>query len=69
MLAMIHDFRRTTTDTPTVIRKELKIEPEEFDKQFLAYDRNRRPRIRGGAFRRMERRHEERLIELTQKKD
>ena len=32
---MLHDFG-AGEDTATVIRKELKIEPEEFDKQFLA---------------------------------
>ena len=31
----VHDFGEGT-DTPTVVRKELKIEPEEFDKQFIA---------------------------------
>lgn len=35
VLAMINDFK-TMTDTGAVIRKELKIEPAEFDKQFLA---------------------------------
>ena len=35
LLAMLHDFGNDD-DTPTVIRKELKMEPEEFDKQFLA---------------------------------
>jgi len=35
ILAMLHDFGNDD-DTPTVIRKELKMEPEEFDKQFLA---------------------------------
>ena len=35
MLAMLKDFGNNE-DTPAVIRKELKIEPEEFDKQFLA---------------------------------
>jgi cellulose synthase operon protein C len=32
---MLHDFG-AGEETPAVIRKELKIEPEEFDKQFLA---------------------------------
>lgn len=36
VLAMINDFK-TMTDTGAVVRKELKIEPAEFDKQFLAY--------------------------------
>ena len=36
ILAMLNDFGNND-DTPTVIRKELKIEPEEFDKQFLAH--------------------------------
>lgn len=35
ILAMLKDYANDI-DTPTVIRKELKIEPEEFDKQFLA---------------------------------
>lgn len=35
LLAMLHDFG-AGEDTPAVIRKELKIEPAEFDKQFLA---------------------------------
>jgi len=35
VLAMLKDFG-AGSDTPTVIRKELKIEPEEFDKQFIA---------------------------------
>jgi tetratricopeptide (TPR) repeat protein len=35
LLAMLHDFG-AGEETPAVIRKELKIEPEEFDKQFLA---------------------------------
>ena len=36
LLAMLHDFG-AGEDTVTVVRKELKIEPEEFDKRFLAY--------------------------------
>ena len=36
LLAMLHDFG-AGEETPAVIRKELKIEPEEFDKQFLAF--------------------------------
>ena len=36
LLAMLHDFG-TGADTPSVIRKELKIEPAEFDTQFLAF--------------------------------
>ena len=36
ILAMLHDYANGE-DTPDVIRKELKMEPEEFDKQFLAY--------------------------------
>ena len=36
ILAMLKDFGNNE-DTPAVIRKELKIEPEEFDKQFLAH--------------------------------
>ena len=35
ILAMLHDFA-SETDTATVIRKELKIEPVDFDKQFRA---------------------------------
>jgi hypothetical protein len=35
ILAMIHDYANGE-DTPTVIRKELHIAPDEFDKQFLA---------------------------------
>jgi tetratricopeptide (TPR) repeat protein len=35
ILAMLHDYANDV-DTPAVIRKELKIEPAEFDKQFLA---------------------------------
>lgn len=35
LLAMLHDFGNGD-DTTTVIRKELKMEPAEFDKQFLA---------------------------------
>jgi cellulose synthase operon protein C len=36
LLAMLHDFA-ANDDTATVVRKELKVEPEEFDKQFLAW--------------------------------
>ncbi len=36
ILAMLHDFR-AGEDTADVVRKELKMEPAEFDKQFLAY--------------------------------
>jgi tetratricopeptide (TPR) repeat protein len=36
ILAMLKDFG-SNEDTPAVIRKELKIEPEEFDKQFFAH--------------------------------
>jgi tetratricopeptide (TPR) repeat protein len=36
LLAMLHDFG-AGEDTASVVRKELKIEPEEFDKRFLAY--------------------------------
>jgi len=36
ILAMLHDYA-TSVDTPTVIRKELKVEPAEFDKQFMAW--------------------------------
>ena len=36
LLAMLHDFG-AGEDTATVVRKELKIEPAEFDKRFLAY--------------------------------
>ncbi len=36
ILAMLKDFGNNE-DTPAVIRKELKIEPEEFDKQFFAH--------------------------------
>jgi tetratricopeptide (TPR) repeat protein len=36
LLAMLHDFG-AGEDTATVVRKELKIEPDEFDKRFLAY--------------------------------
>ena len=39
LLAMLHDFGEGQ-ETPAVIRKELKIEPEEFDKQFLAFVEN-----------------------------
>ena len=35
ILAMLKDYANDM-DTPSVIRKELKLEPEEFDKQFLA---------------------------------
>jgi tetratricopeptide (TPR) repeat protein len=35
ILAMLKDYANDI-DTPTVIRKELKLEPAEFDKQFLA---------------------------------
>jgi tetratricopeptide (TPR) repeat protein len=35
ILAMLHDYAQDD-DTPTVIRKELKLEPAEFDKRFLA---------------------------------
>jgi predicted Zn-dependent protease len=35
ILAMIHDYANGE-DTPTVIRKELHIAPDEFDKQFIA---------------------------------
>jgi tetratricopeptide (TPR) repeat protein len=35
ILAMLKDFANDV-DTPTVIRKELKLEPAEFDKQFIA---------------------------------
>ena len=36
LLAMLHDFG-AGEDTASVIRKELKIEPAEFDKQFIAF--------------------------------
>jgi hypothetical protein len=36
LLGMLKDFG-AGTDTPTVVRKNLKIEPEEFDKRFIAY--------------------------------
>jgi len=36
LLAMLHDFG-AGIDTPTVVRTNLKIEPEEFDKRFLAF--------------------------------
>lgn len=36
VLAMIHDYAQVI-DTPSVIRKELGISPEEFDKQFAAF--------------------------------
>jgi len=36
LLAMLHDFA-ADMQTPDVVRKELKIEPAEFDKQFLAW--------------------------------
>ena len=36
VLAMLHDFG-AGEETAAVIRKELKIEPEDFDKRFLAY--------------------------------
>ena len=36
LLAMIHDFS-TNVETADVIRKELKVEPAEFDKQFIAW--------------------------------
>jgi predicted Zn-dependent protease len=36
ILAMLHDYA-ADQDTPTVIRKELKMEPAEFDKQFFAF--------------------------------
>ena len=36
ILAMLNDFGNDE-DTAAVIRKELKIEPEEFDKQFFAH--------------------------------
>src|SRR5204863_10154129 len=36
LLAMLNDFG-TGADTPSVIRKELKIEPAEFDTRFLAF--------------------------------
>jgi tetratricopeptide (TPR) repeat protein len=36
LLAMLHDFA-DGAETAVVIRKELKIEPEEFDKRFIAF--------------------------------
>jgi tetratricopeptide (TPR) repeat protein len=36
LLGMLHDFG-AGTDTATVVRKNLKIEPEAFDKEFLAF--------------------------------
>lgn len=36
VLAMVHDYAQVT-DTPTVIRKELGVSPEEFDKQFAGF--------------------------------
>jgi tetratricopeptide (TPR) repeat protein len=36
ILAMLHDFA-TDMDTAAVVRKELKMEPEEFDKRFFAF--------------------------------
>jgi hypothetical protein len=52
MLAMLHDFG-ASDDTAAVIRKELKMEPAEFDKQFLA-DRGSRHARDGRQFRRVE---------------
>lgn len=37
VLAMIHDYANADVDTPSVIRKELKISPDEFDKQLAAF--------------------------------
>ena len=39
LLAMLHDFA-DGAETAAVIRKELKIEPEEFDKRFIEYVEN-----------------------------
>src|SRR5258708_33815326 len=36
LLAMLHDFG-AGEDTASVVKKELKIEPAEFDKQFIAW--------------------------------
>jgi hypothetical protein len=36
ILAMLHDYARGE-ETPDIIRKELKVEPAEFDKQFRVY--------------------------------
>jgi cellulose synthase operon protein C len=36
LLGMLHDFG-AGMDTPSVVRKNLKIEPEEFDKRFIAF--------------------------------
>jgi tetratricopeptide (TPR) repeat protein len=36
VLAMVHDYAENT-DTPTVIRKELRVAPEEFDKELDAF--------------------------------
>jgi tetratricopeptide (TPR) repeat protein len=36
ILAMLHDYANDG-QTPDIIRKELKVEPADFDKQFLAY--------------------------------
>ncbi len=36
LLNMLHDFGGSDLDTAAVIRKELKIEPDEFDNQFVA---------------------------------
>ncbi len=40
ILAMLHDYANAE-DTPSVIRKELKIAPEEFDKQLATYIGNK----------------------------
>ena len=52
LLAMLHDFG-AGEDTATVVRKELKIEPEEFDKEISGLPRSRNQEDRG-ALRRME---------------
>ena len=40
---MLHDYAHGE-ETPAVIRKELKVEPAEFDKQFRTYMEAARPR-------------------------
>ena len=56
LLAMLHDFG-AGEETSAVVRKELKIEPEEFDKRFLAYVEADTKNVRG-PLRRMEKESE-----------
>jgi len=57
ILAMLHDYA-ADEDTPAVIRKELKMAPEEFDRRFFAFVEADTKTTRG-PFQRLENAHQE----------